>query len=392
MGADSAELYRSGDLLGLSDIERGARDSVAAFVTKEVLPIIGRSFRDGVFPGQLVAPIAELGILGAPLHGYGCAGSTHVTYGLMLQELERADSGLRSFASVQGSLCMYPIHTFGSEEQKQRFLPEMAKGKLIGCFGLTEPNSGSDPASLSTRARRDGNDYVLNGSKAWITNGGIADLALIWAKVDDGDASTIRGFLVERGMKGFAAREIAGKHSLRASSTADLSLTDVRVPEQNVLPGVVGLKGPFSCLNQARAGIACAVTGAAIACFEAARDYTLQRRQFGKPLAAFQLTQARLAEMLQEIIRSQLQGLQLMRWKDQGKATPLAVSVAKRANVRAALEIAREARALLGANGVSDAYPPIRHALNLESVFTYEGTHEIHTLVMGKAITGLDAF
>jgi len=287
---------------------------------------------------------------------------------------------------------MYPIHAWGSEEQKQRWLPELARGACIGCFGLTEPEAGSDPASLRTQAIRDGNGWVLNGSKAWITNGTVADLALVWAKTDGGGADSVRGFLVEKGMAGFSAREIPGKLSLRASWTAELSLVDVRVPDRNVLPGVQGLRGPLGCLNNARAGIAFAVTGAAIACFEAARDYVLQRRQFDRPIASFQLTQAKLADMLEQIVQAQLLGLRLLRLKDEGKASPVLVSLAKRANVRSALEIARSARTLYGANGITDDAPPLRHALNLESVLTYEGTHEVHTLVVGKAITGIDAF
>jgi glutaryl-CoA dehydrogenase len=377
----------------LTDEEKAARDTVARFVDKEVLPIIGQHFRDGTFPAHLVPGLAELGVLGANLQGYGCAGMNTVSYGLILQELERADSGLRSFASVQGSLCMYPIHAFGSEEQKERFLPGMARGRLIGCFGLTEADFGSNPGGMRTRARKDGDTWVLNGGKAWITNGSIADVAVVWAKTEDGGPESIRGFLVEKGMPGFSAREIPGKFSLRASVTSELSFQDVRVPERNVLPKVTGLKGPLSCLNNARLGIAYAVTGAAIACFEGAREYALARVQFdGKSIAGYQLTQEKLADMLQEIVKAQLLGLRLMRLKDEGKATPVMVSLAKRNNVKAALDIARVARSIYGANGVTDAYPPVRHMLNLESVFTYEGTHEVHTLVLGKAITGIDAF
>jgi len=377
----------------LTDEEKAARDTVARFVDKEVLPIIGQHFRDGTFPAHLVPGLAELGVLGANLQGYGCAGMNTVSYGLILQELERADSGLRSFASVQGSLCMYPIHAFGSEEQKERFLPGMARGRLIGCFGLTEADFGSNPGGMRTRARKDGDTWVLNGGKAWITNGSIADVAVVWAKTEDGGPESIRGFLVEKGMPGFSAREIPGKFSLRASVTSELSFQDVRVPERNVLPKVTGLKGPLSCLNNARLGIAYAVTGAAIACFEGAREYALSRVQFdGKSIAGYQLTQEKLADMLQEIVKAQLLGLRLMRLKDEGKATPVMVSLAKRNNVKAALDIARVARSIYGANGVTDAYPPVRHMLNLESVFTYEGTHEVHTLVLGKAITGIDAF
>ena len=377
----------------LTDEERAARDTVARFVDEKVLPSIGQHFRDGTFPAHLIPGLAELGVLGANLQGYGCAGMNTVSYGLILQELERGDSGLRSFASVQGSLCMFPIHAYGSEEQKQRFLPGMAQGRVIGCFGLTEPDFGSNPGGMKARARKDGDTWVLNGSKAWITNGAIADVAVVWAKTEEGGAESVRGFLVEKGMPGFSAREIPGKFSLRASVTSELSFQDVRVPERNVLPKVTGLKGPLSCLNNARLGIAFAVTGAAIACFEGAREYALSRTQFdGKSIAGYQLTQEKLADMLQEIVKAQLLGLRVMRLKDEGKVTPVMVSLAKRNNVKAALEIARTARGIYGANGITDAYPPVRHMLNLESVFTYEGTHEVHTLVLGKAITGIDAF
>ena len=388
--AEVTDLYRIDDLL--SDEEKAARDTVAQFIDREYLPIIGKHFRDGTFPMHLIPRIAEMGVLGANLQGYGCAGMNNVTYGLVLQELERGDSGLRSFASVQGSLCMYPIHAFGSEEQKERFLPGMARGKLIGCFGLTEPDFGSNPGGMRTRARKDGDTWVLNGTKAWITNGTFADLAIVWAKTEDGGPESIRGFIVEKGMPGFSAREIPGKFSLRASATAELSLQDVRVPERNVLPNVKGLKGPLSCLNNARYGISFAVTGAAIACFEGAREYALSRVQFDRPIAGYQLTQEKFADMLTEIVKAQLLSLRLGRLKDEGKATPVMVSLAKRNNVKSAMEIARVARGIYGANGITDEYPPIRHMLNLESVYTYEGTHEVHTLVLGKAITGIDAF
>ena len=389
--ADITDLFRIDDLLSAE--EKAARDAVARFVDAEVLPIIGKHFRDGTFPAHLIPGLAELGVLGANLQGYGCAGMNTVSYGLVLQELERGDSGLRSFASVQGSLCMFPIHAFGSEEQKTRFLPGMAKGQLIGCFGLTEPDFGSNPGGMRARARKDGDSWVLNGTKAWITNGSIADVAVVWAKTDDGGPESVRGFLVEKGMPGFSAREIPGKFSLRASRTSELSFQDVRVPDRNVLPGVVGLRGPLSCLNNARAGIAFAVTGAAIACFEGAREYALSRTQFdGKSIAGYQLTQEKLADMLQEIVKAQLLSLRLARLKDEGKSNPVMVSLAKRNNVKSALDIARVARSIYGANGITDDYPPVRHMLNLESVFTYEGTHEVHTLVLGKAITGIDAF
>ena len=384
------DLYRIDELL--SDEEKAARKLVAEFVDREYLPVVGRHFRNGTFPSELIPQIAEMGIFGANLQGYGCAGMNNVSYGLILQELERADSGLRSFASVQSSLCMFPIYSYGSEEQKQRFLPSMAKGKILGCFGLTEPDFGSDPAGMRTRARRQGDYYVLNGSKMWITNGSIADVAVVWAKTEDGGPESIRGYLVEKGTPGYRASEIHGKFSLRASYTSELSLQDVKVPLRNVLPNVEGLKGPLSCLNNARFGIAFGVTGAAIACFEGAREYALSRVQFGKPIASFQLTQEKLVDMLQEIVKAQLLSLRLARLKDEGKATPIMVSLAKRNNVKSALEIARIARSIYGANGITDEYPPVRHMLNLESVYTYEGTHEVHTLVLGKAITGFDAF
>jgi glutaryl-CoA dehydrogenase len=388
--ADVRELYRLDEQL--KDDERAARDAVARLVDAEVLPIIAQHFRASTFPLQLVPQLGELGVLGAALHGHGCAGMSNVAYGVALQELERGDSGLRSFASVQSSLVMWPIDAYGSEAQKQRWLPRLARGQAIGCFGLTEAEAGSDPGSLRTRAVRDEDGWVLNGGKAWITNGALADVALVWAKTGEGGPESIRGFLVERGTPGFEAREIPGKFSLRASSTAELALVDVRVKEASVLPGVQGLKGPLSCLNNARAGIAFSVTGAAIACFEGARSYALQRRQFERPIASFQLTQAKLADMLERIVLAQGLGLHLLRLKDAGKVSPTLVSLAKRANVRAALETAREARSIYGASGITDDTPPIRHLLNLESVYTYEGTHEVHTLVLGKAITGIDAF
>ncbi|HME90659.1 MAG TPA: acyl-CoA dehydrogenase family protein, partial [Myxococcaceae bacterium] len=368
--AEVTDLFRIDDLL--SDEEKAARNLVADFVDREYLPIVGKHFRNGTFPMDLVPQLAEMGIFGANLHGYGCAGMNNLSYGLILQELERGDSGLRSFASVQTSLSMYPIYSWGSDEQKERFLPGMAKGKILGCFGLTESDFGSDPAGMRTRARKDGNGYVLNGSKMWITNGSIADVAVVWAKTDEGGPDSIRGYLVEKGMPGYRASEIHGKFSLRASYTSELSFQDVRVPARNVLPGAEGLRAPLSCLNNARFGIAFGVTGAAVACFEGAREYALSRVQFNKPIAAFQMTQEKLAEMLSEIVKAQLLSLRLGRLKDQGKATPTMVSLAKRNNVRSALEIARVARGIYGANGITDEYPPIRHMLNLESVYTYE--------------------
>jgi glutaryl-CoA dehydrogenase len=376
----------------LTDEERAVHQAVGCFVNTEVLPSVGLCFREGRFPREWIPKLAELGVLGANLQGYGCAGMSGVGYGVACEQLERGDSGLRSFVSVQSSLSMYPIATYGSDAQKQRFLPAMAKGECIGCFGLTEPESGSNPGEMRTRAKRDGQDYVLTGQKAWISNGNLAHLALVWAKVDDGGPESIRGFLVERGMKGFSSRPVEGKHSLRISDTADLHFDEVRIPAENVLPHVQGLKGPLSCLSQARFGIAFGVMGAAIACFESARDYALGRSQFGKPIASFQLTQEKLADMLEDIVKGQLLAMRLGRLKDAGKATPERVSLAKRSNVRAALSLARSARSVLGANGITDAYPPVRHMLNLESVYTYEGTHEMHTLILGKAITGIDAF
>jgi glutaryl-CoA dehydrogenase len=384
------DLYRIDDLLSAD--ERAIRDTVARFVDKEYLPIVSNHFRHHTFPNEVIGKLAEMGVFGATLKGYGCAGLSNVAYGLILQELERGDSGLRSFASVQSSLCMFPIYSYGSDEQKDRFLPAMAAGTSIGCFGLTEADYGSDPGGMVTCAKRVGDHYVLNGSKMWITNGTIADVAIVWAKVDDGGAESIRGFLVEKGMPGFSAKEIEGKFSLRASYTAELHFADVKVPAKNMLPGVQGLKGPLSCLNKARMGIAFAVMGAAVACFEGARAYSLERQTFGKPIAGFQLTQEKLADMLQEIVKGQLLALRLARLADEGKVSPEQVSLCKRNNVKAALDIARVARSVYGANGISDEYPPIRHMLNLESVFTYEGTHEVHTLIVGKAITGLNAF
>jgi glutaryl-CoA dehydrogenase len=384
------DLYRIDDMLSAE--ERAIRDTVARFIDKEYLPIVGKHFRNHTFPSELIPKLADMGVFGATLTGYGCAGLSNVAYGLILQELERGDSGLRSFASVQSSLCMFPIWSFGSDAQKERWLPGMAQGKLIGCFGLTEPDYGSDPGGMLTRARKDGDSYVINGSKMWITNGTIADVAIIWAKVDDGGSASIRGFLVEKGMPGFVAKEIEGKFSLRASYTAELSLSDVRVPASNMMPGVQGLKGPLSCLNKARMGIAFAVMGAAVACFEGAREYSLERKTFNKPIAGFQLTQEKLADMLQEIVKGQLLALRLARLADEGKPSPEQVSLCKRNNVKVALDIARVARGIYGANGITDEYPPVRHMLNLESVYTYEGTHEVHTLILGKAITGINAF
>lgn len=372
----------------LTDDEKMVQDSVAKFVDDQVIPIIGECFETERFPRELVSGIAELGLLGSSIQGYGCAGLNSVSYGLICQELERGDSGLRSFVSVQSSLCMYPIYAFGSEEQKQQWLPRMATGEVIACFGLTEPHGGSDPANMKTRAKKQGKDWVLNGAKMWITNGSIADLAVVWAMTDEG----IRGFLVEKNFKGFTSQTIKHKMSLRASVTGSLFFDNVVVPEENVLPGVVGLKGPLSCLTQARFGIAWGVTGAAQACLTEAIDYTKSRVLFGKPIAATQAVQIRLAEMARKITTSQLLSLQLGRLKEAGTMVPTQVSMAKWHNTRAAIEVARDARDLLGGAGISTEYAPIRHALNLESVITYEGTETVHQLTVGRALTGINAF
>jgi glutaryl-CoA dehydrogenase len=372
----------------LTDEERLVQDSVGRFVDEKVIPIIGQCFEEERFPRELVPSVAELGLLGSSLEGYGCAGLNAISYGLICQELERGDSGLRSFVSVQSSLCMYPIHTFGSEEQKQRWLPRMAKGEVIACFGLTESHGGSDPANMKTHARKQGKDWVLNGSKMWITNGSIADVAIIWARTDEG----IRGFLVEKDFKGFTASVIKHKMSLRASVTASLFFDNVIVPEANVLPGALGLKGPLSCLMQARYGITWGVTGAAQACLTQAIEHTKSRVLFGKPIAATQAVQIRLAEMARKITTSQMLSLQLGRLKESGQMHPTQVSMAKWHNTRAAIEVARDARDLLGGAGISVEYVPIRHALNLESVITYEGTETVHQLTVGRALTGISAF
>ena len=372
----------------LSDEERLVRDTVRDFVRSRVLPGIDDWFEQGVFPKEVATEIGQLGLLGMHLQGYGCAGAGAVPYGLACLELEAGDSGFRSFVSVQGSLAMFPIWKYGSEEQKQEWLPRMARGEAIGCFGLTEPDAGSDPAGMRASARRRGSDWVLNGNKLWITNGGIADVAIVWARAEEG----IRGFIVPTSTPGFSTRDIHRKISLRASVTSELILEDVLLPESAVLPGVTGLRGALSCLNEARYGIVWGAMGAARACYEAALDYARTRVQFGKPIAAFQLTQRKLVEMLIEISKGMLLALHLGRMKDQGRIAPQHVSVGKLNNVRAALEIAREARSVLGANGITLEYPVIRHMNNLESVFTYEGTHEIHTLAIGEAITGIAAY
>lgn len=382
-------------LLGeqLNEEERLVRQSVRRFVAERYLPHAAEWYEAERFPRELIAEMAELGLLGASLQGYECAGMSAVGYGLVLQELEYGDSGLRSFASVQGSLAMYAIYAFGSEEQKQRWLPEMARGKLIGCFGLTEPDSGSDPGSMQTRARRQGDDYVLSGTKMWITNAPFADVAVVWAKVDDGGAESIQGFVVERGTPGFTTPRTHGKMSLRSSETGEIVLEDCRVPAANVLEGRRGLGAPLSCLNQARFGIAWGAVGAAKACFDCALEYAKGRLQFDGPIAQKQLIQAELSDMASEIVKADLLALHYGRLKDQrGKIDPAMVSLCKRNNVGIALTVARRCRAILGANGILLEYPVIRHMLNLESVYTYEGTHEIHTLVLGKALTGFNAF
>ncbi|WP_338176645.1 acyl-CoA dehydrogenase family protein [Candidatus Dormiibacter inghamiae] len=372
----------------LSEEELLIRDTVRGFVKDRVLPGIERWWEEGVFPKEVARELGELGLLGMHLQGYGCAGASAVSYGLACLELEAGDSGFRSFVSVQGSLAMFPIHRYGSEEQKQQWLPGMARGELVGCFGLTEPDFGSDPAGMRATANKRGSDWVLNGNKLWITNGGISDLAVVWARAEDG----IRGFIVPTGSRGYSIRNIHRKVSLRASVTSELILEDVVLPESAALPGVVGLKGPLACLNEARFGIIWGALGAARACYEAALDYSKTRHQFGKPIGAFQLTQRKLVEMLLEINKGTLLALHLGRMKDEGRIAAQHVSVGKLNNVRAALEIAREARGILGANGITLEYPVMRHMNNLESVFTYEGTNEIHTLAIGEAITGIPAY
>jgi glutaryl-CoA dehydrogenase len=383
---ETVDFYRIDDLL--TEEERLVRSTVSRFVDERFLPIVADHYERGSFPMEVVPELARLGVFGMHLQGYGAAGLSNVMYGLACQELERGDSGLRSFVSVQGSLCMFPIHRYGSEEQKQRWLPFMARGEVIGCFGLTEPEFGSNPAGMATRARRDGGDWVINGTKRWITNGNVAHLAVVWARTEQG----IRGFLVETGTKGFQAREIHHKLSMRASVTSELILDDVRVPARNELPGAQGLKAPLSCLNEARYGIAWGVVGAAIACYRSALGYAMARVQFDRPIAGYQLTQEKLVNMLTEITKGQLLALQLGRLKDQGNATATQISMAKLNNVREALAIAREARTILGANGISLEYPVMRHMNNLETVLTYEGTSEIHMLAIGEEITGLSAF
>jgi glutaryl-CoA dehydrogenase len=373
----------------LSEEERMVQDSVARFVDDAVLPIIRPHFENHTFPRELVGELAGLGLLGSSLEGFGCAGMNAVSYGLICQELERGDSGLRSFVSVQSSLCMYPIYTYGSEEQKQRYLPRMARGEVIGAFGLTEPHGGSDPANMKTHAKRRGGDWVLNGSKMWITNSPLADVFIVWARTEEG----IRGFLVDRGTKGLETPEIENKFSLRASATGAIFLNDVVVPDSAMLPGTTcGIKAPLSCLTQARYGITWGVIGAAQACLKEVLEYSKTRILFNRPLAATQAIQIRLAEMSRKITLAQLLSLQLGRLKDQGLMSPSHVSLAKWNNCRAAIEVARDARDILGGSGISAEYVPIRHALNLESVITYEGTETIHQLTIGRELTGINAF
>ena len=372
----------------LSSEERLVQSTVRSFVADRVVPEVADWFERGVLPVELVPELGELGLLGMHLEGYGCAGTNAVSYGLACLELEAGDSGLRSFVSVQGSLAMFPIWRFGTEEQKQEWLPRMASGAVIGCFGLTEPDAGSDPGAMRTRARRDGGDWVLAGAKMWITNGGIADVAVVWAQTDEG----IRGFIVPRGTKGFTTQDIHHKLSLRASVTSELAFDSCRLPGEAVLPGASGLKGPLACLSEARFGIIFGVMGAARTCFEAARTYALDRVQFGRPIGAFQLTQAKLADMAVELEKGLLLAMHLGRLKDAGRLRHEHVSVGKLNNVREALAIARTARTILGANGVTLEYPVLRHAANLEAVLTYEGTTEVHQLALGRALTGLDAF
>jgi glutaryl-CoA dehydrogenase len=373
----------------LDDEERAIRDTVRQFVRENVLPEVGDWFEQGILPRELIGELAKLGLYGMHLHGYGLPGASAVAYGLTCLELEAGDAGVRSAVSVQGSLAMFAIWRWGSEEQKGRWLPAMHTGEVIGCFGLTEPDAGSDPGAMRMHARRDGSDWILNGAKMWITNGTIADIAVVWARTDD---DAIRGFIVEQGMPGFSAPEIHKKLSLRASVTSELVLQDVRVPDDNLLPGSSSLRGPLSCLNEARFGIVFGSVGAARACFECALDYAKDRIVFGKPISAYQLTQAKLAEMALEINRATLVALHLGRMKDAGTLRPEHVSLGKMGNVRGAIEVARTARTILGANGVTLEYPVIRHVNNLESVLTYEGTHEVHTLVVGQALTGENAF
>ena len=386
MAYEALDFYDIDSLL--TDEERMVRDMVRDWVDEKILPNIEKACHDGVFPDEWRVDLGEMGILGAPLEGYGCPGLSYIAYGLICQELERGDSGVRSFASVQGSLAMYPIWDFGSEEQKNHYLPKMTTGEWIGCFGLTEPDYGSNPGDMITRAEDKGDYYLLNGAKMWITNGTIADLAVVWAKLD----GVIRGFIVEKDDPGFTAPEMTGKHSLKASVTSELVFQDCKIPKDRMLPHVKGLKGPFSCLNNARYGISWGAVGAAQSCFSSAREYALSRIQFDHPIASFQLVQNKLAWMLREITKAQLLAYHLGKKKDEGTWIPEHISLAKMNNVDIALDIARMARDIHGANGILDEYPVMRHMANLESVKTYEGTHDIHNLILGRYITGIQAF
>ncbi len=387
------EKFRGVDYYGidelLSEEQRMMRDAVRDWVEAKFLPGVSQHHRDSTFPIELAADLGEMGVFGATLNGYGCAGLDNVAYGLIMQELERGDSGLRSFASVQSGLVMYPIYSYGSDAQKERWLPRLQSGSALGCFGLTEPDHGSDPGGMKTRASKKGNEYVLNGTKLWITNGSVADVAVVWAKGDDGE---IGGYLVERGTPGYSTLDIPGKFSMRASITSELAFADCKIPLENKLPGVKGLKGPLSCLSQARYGIAWGAIGAAMACYDWALQYSQQRIQFNKPIGSFQLVQQKLVWMITEITKAQLLCLRLGQLKDEGRARPQQISMAKMNNVQMALDGARLARDILGAAGIVDEHPIIRHMMNLETVNTYEGTHDIHTLIVGRDITGLDAF
>jgi glutaryl-CoA dehydrogenase len=391
--------FKGVDFIGfdslLSDDERMARDTARQFIEDNLVPIIEECNREGRFPRELVPQMGQLGFFGANLQGYGCAGMSNVEYGLVMQEFERGDSGVRSFVSVQSALVMYPIFTFGSDQQKDYWLPKMASGEKLGCFGLTEPDFGSNPGGMRTRADRQGDEYVLNGEKMWITSGSIADVSIVWAKTygDGGEDGRVRGFLVENDRPGFSAWDVHGKWSLRASVTSGLSLQDVRIPASNLLPKSDGLRSPLMCLNQARYGIAWGGIGAAMSCYDTARQYSLLRKQFrDAPIASHQLVQEKLAWMISEITKGQLLVLQVGRLKDQGKVSHEHISMAKRNNIWMALECARMARDILGANGITDDYPVMRHMMNLESVKTYEGTHDIHTLIIGQSVTGISAY
>ena len=388
--------FKGVDFIGfdslLTDDERMARDAARGFIEDNLIPIIEDCNREGRFPRELVPAMGEMGFFGANLHGYGCAGMSNVAYGLVMQEFERGDSGVRSFVSVQSALVMYPIYTFGSDEQKDYWLPKLATGEKLGCFGLTEPAFGSNPGGMLTRAVKSGDEYVLNGEKMWITSGSIADVAVIWAKVDDED-DKVRGFLVETDCPGFSAHDVHGKWSLRASVTSGLAMQDVRIPAKNLLPGSGGLKSPLMCLNQARYGISWGAIGAAMSCYDTALQYSLLRTQFrNEPIASHQLVQEKLTWMISEITKAQLLSLQVGRMKDGGKVSHEHISMAKRNNVWMAIECARMARDILGANGITEDYPVMRHMMNLESVKTYEGTHDIHALIIGQSVTGISAF